>query len=168
MFCVSWSLRRRATEIDPESIAAALANVSRNGLEARIEVRPVASAETILCGVVTPDDAFDFCCCNPPFFETLAETGLNKKRASAATVNELTCPGGELAFVSRMIDDSASLRFQVRWFTTMLGRKATLVALKQRLVQTDGVRARAPVVVGMEWCVCVCVWRARDAQVLLP
>ena len=127
-----------ATEIDPESVGSAQENVVRNNLADRISVRLV-TPDVCLGGVVGPTDAFEFCVCNPPFFESLEETGLNSKRACLATASELTCPGGELAFINRMIDDSIALRFQVRWFTTMLGKKATLAALTRRLHHLDGV-----------------------------
>jgi 23S rRNA (adenine1618-N6)-methyltransferase len=124
-----------ATDIDAESVESARANIARNApyMPALIEVRHVADRARLLCGVLNDDESFEFCVCNPPFFESLADTGLNRRRAAQATAGELTCPGGELAFVSRLLDDSVVLRHRVRWFTTMLGRKASLDALRRRL-----------------------------------
>jgi 23S rRNA A1618 N6-methylase RlmF len=124
-----------ATDIDAESVESARANIARNApyMPALIEVRHVADRARLLCGVLADDECFEFCVCNPPFFESLADTGLNRRRAAHATAGELTCPGGELAFVTRLLDDSVVLRHRVRWFTTMLGRKASLDVLRRRL-----------------------------------
>ncbi|KAI9846047.1 MAG: Methyltransferase-like protein 16, partial [Pleopsidium flavum] len=35
---------------------------------------------------------------------------------------EMVTPGGEVAFVSRMIQESIEWRDQVEWYTTMLGK----------------------------------------------
>ena len=40
-------------------------------------------------------------------------------------------PGGEVAFVRQMVLDSAALRGAVHWYTSMVGKKATLSAVKQ-------------------------------------
>lgn len=43
------------------------------------------------------------------------------------------CPGGEAAFVGAMVADSTVLRGRVHWYTAMLGRKASLKALRAAL-----------------------------------
>lgn len=48
--------------------------------------------------------------------------------------------GGELAFIQRMVADSASLRGRIHWYSSMLGKKATLKALRAEL-QRLGVTA---------------------------
>ena len=45
----------------------------------------------------------------------------------------MVCPGGELAFVTRMAEESSRLRGRVHWYTTMVGKKATLKELRRRL-----------------------------------
>lgn len=40
-------------------------------------------------------------------------------------------PGGEAAFVRQMVLDSAALRGAVHWYTSMVGKKATLSTIKQ-------------------------------------
>lgn len=51
-----------------------------------------------------------------------------------------TRAGGELAFVSAMVQDSLALRGGVHWYSTMVGRKATLKAARS-LLYRHGVRA---------------------------
>lgn len=64
----------------------------------------------VLVGVVNESETFDFCMCNPPFFETFEEAGLNPKTSCGGTPEEMVCIGGEQAFVTRIIQDSAVLR----------------------------------------------------------
>ncbi|XP_031126646.1 uncharacterized protein LOC116028928 [Ipomoea triloba] len=87
----------------------------------------------ILVGVVKEGENFDFCMCNPPFFETIEEAGQNPKTSCAGTTEEMVCPGGEQAFITRMIDDSVKLRQSFRWYTSMIGRKANMKVLESKL-----------------------------------
>lgn len=68
----------------------------------------------VLLGVVKENETFDFCMSNPPFFETFEESGLNPKTSCGGTPEEMVCNGGEQAFVSRIIEDSAVLRQRFR------------------------------------------------------
>ncbi|XP_014509864.1 U6 small nuclear RNA (adenine-(43)-N(6))-methyltransferase-like isoform X2 [Vigna radiata var. radiata] len=87
----------------------------------------------ILVGVVRDDEKFDFCMCNPPFFESLEEAGLNPKTACGGTSREMVCPGGERAFITRIIEDSTQLKQHFRWFTSMVGKKSNLKYLVSKL-----------------------------------
>ena len=68
----------------------------------------------ILIGVVRDGEEFDFCMCNPPFFETMEEAGLNPKTSCGGTPAEMVCPGGEKAFITRIIEDSITLKHTFR------------------------------------------------------
>ncbi|KAG2308017.1 hypothetical protein Bca4012_083025 [Brassica carinata] len=89
----------------------------------------------VLVGVVKESETFDFCMCNPPFFETFEEAGLNPKTSCGGTPAEMVCVGGEQAFVTRIIQDSAVLKQRFRWYTSMLGKKANLKLLISKLWQ---------------------------------
>lgn len=69
----------------------------------------------ILLGVVKDGERFDFCMCNPPFFETMDEAGLNPKTSCGGTPEEMVCPGGEKAFITRIIEDSFVLKQTFRY-----------------------------------------------------
>ena len=79
--------------------------------------------------------------CNPPFFSSLDETRQNPHRHTKATHSELICPGGELAFLTQLITESVLYRKQIVWFSTMLGKKETLKALR-RLFQSMPIQQR--------------------------
>lgn len=68
----------------------------------------------VLLGVVKDGESFDFCMCNPPFFETIEEGSLNPKTSCGGTPAEMVCPGGEQAFISRIIKDSVQLKQSFR------------------------------------------------------
>ncbi|KAJ4847493.1 hypothetical protein Tsubulata_011386 [Turnera subulata] len=87
----------------------------------------------ILLGVVREGESFDFCMCNPPFFENMEEAGLNPKTACGGTCEEMVCPGGEKAFITRITEDSIALKDSFRWFTSMVGRKTNLKFLTVKL-----------------------------------
>jgi len=71
--------------------------------------------------------------CNPPFFESLEQKIDNPHTSCNATDNELVTKGGELHFVSQMIEDSLVLRDRIRWYTSMIGRKVNLTKLVKLL-----------------------------------
>jgi len=76
----------------------------------------------ILVGVVKDDEKFDFCMCNPPFFESLEEGGLNPKTSCGGTSEEMVCPGGEKAFITRIIEDSTQLKQRFRYYFFYMDR----------------------------------------------
>jgi 23S rRNA A1618 N6-methylase RlmF len=94
---------------------------------------PAERSLGVLVGVVSENERFDFCMCNPPFFASMEEAGLNPRTACGGTEVEMVCPGGEEAFVARIIEDSVQLKHTIHWFTTMVGRKVTLKGLTAKL-----------------------------------
>ncbi|XP_072978132.1 uncharacterized protein [Typha angustifolia] len=87
----------------------------------------------VLVGIVKDGESFDFCMCNPPFFESIEAAGLNPKTSCGGTAMEMVCPGGECAFITRIIEDSVSLKHSFRWFTSMVGRKVNLKFLMSKV-----------------------------------
>ena len=135
-----------ATEIDPDSVAAARHNVALNGWEEHIEVRavevsavddPEARAVTnpppasplgaapMLQHVLRPEERPAFCMCNPPFYdEGDRPPGPAPQHAPcAASRAEQFTPGGEVGFVLRLVQESQQLGTQVGWYSSLLGRK---------------------------------------------
>jgi 23S rRNA (adenine1618-N6)-methyltransferase len=82
--------------------------------------------------------------CNPPFYESRTDmltSAASKQRppftACTGSENEMVTPGGEVSFVSRMIDESLVLRDRVQWYTSMLGKFSSVVVLVQKLRGND-------------------------------
>uniref|UniRef100_A0A1I8HY98 U6 small nuclear RNA (adenine-(43)-N(6))-methyltransferase n=1 Tax=Macrostomum lignano TaxID=282301 RepID=A0A1I8HY98_9PLAT len=140
-----------ATEVDKRNAAYAEENVARNGLQDRVRVA-LAPADAgpleFPLSLAEPQEQFDFCMCNPPFFADAAEAqGLLNTRsdsrhppmsASTAASVESFSSGGEVMFVSRIAQESSRHRDRCRVFTSMLGRKPSLKPLK-RLLERLGV-----------------------------
>lgn len=113
---------------------------SAAGMETKDGAAPDSTAPHNQGGVLRPalrdsDPVFAFTMCNPPFFSTLDKAGLNPNTDHEGTAEEMVCPGGEEAFVRRMIYDSAALKDRVYWFSTMCGKKSTLKAARYQLQQ---------------------------------
>lgn len=73
----------------------------------------------VLLGVVRDGEQFDFCICNPPFFESMEEAGLNPKTSCGGTPEEMVCSGGERAFITRIIEDSVALKQTFRYSSSL-------------------------------------------------
>lgn len=63
--------------------------------------------------------------CNPPFFSSIEEAGQNQRTAFGGTAEEMVHPGGELSFVTKILEESIQLQSRVHWYTVMLGKKST-------------------------------------------
>ncbi|KIM68846.1 hypothetical protein SCLCIDRAFT_20156 [Scleroderma citrinum Foug A] len=71
--------------------------------------------------------------CNPPFYsnpEEVAQSAEAKEfipnAACTGSGSEMITPGGEVAFVSRMFCESLQYKSRCRWYTSMLGKLASL------------------------------------------
>lgn len=138
---------------------------ANKGLAKKIECRLQANAKHILQGVIKPSDKFELTLCNPPFHSSLSDASKGSQRklknlaqhknkqqgialannakssTTAPALNfggqkaELWCEGGELKFISDMINESQDFSKQVLWFTCLVSKKDNIAPLKQALKQ---------------------------------
>ncbi|WP_299013332.1 23S rRNA (adenine(1618)-N(6))-methyltransferase RlmF [uncultured Photobacterium sp.] len=160
-----------AADIDPLSIKSAKFIVEANstlagGIKCRLQKNP----DHIFEGMINSNDIFDFTMCNPPFHRSLEEAtagserkvknlsanarkkgtrGFEKpKKNESGVLNfggqkaELWCPGGEAAFINRMIKQSVETASQCFWFTTLVSKKENLSAIYKALKQVGAVDVR--------------------------
>lgn len=90
------------------------------------------------------DKIYDFSMCNPPFFESDGDDEriakvLPPRNASSGNDNELKTTGGEIAFVTRMIEESVDLGNRIKIYTAMIGRKTDLFNLK-KLIRSKNIK----------------------------
>jgi 23S rRNA (adenine1618-N6)-methyltransferase len=52
----------------------------------------------------------------------------------------MVTPGGEVAFVERIIQESMLLRERVQWYTSMLGKHSSVAVILERLRQAHNVQ----------------------------
>jgi 23S rRNA A1618 N6-methylase RlmF len=105
----------------------------------RIEIRSSEKGPVprIMRAINMTNEAFDFLMCNPPFFSRPDETyDQEEDRAFGGTDLERWCEGGEIGFVSGLIDESITLRNKIVWFTSMLGIKDSLNGILAKLYQS--------------------------------
>lgn len=122
-----------ATEIDQRSFESACKNVEMNGLSGRITILKIDDQRANLLphlSEVKPHLVM----CNPPFYDPEEEQV--KKAIKRARINytngEGFYPGGEVAFVKRMIEESL-LRPEVFFFSAIIGIKRHLMVLEEYL-----------------------------------
>jgi len=138
-----------ATEADPENCMHARKNVEKNGMAKEITVFQVEKEVALLTPLNDPSlpgalpKKYDFCMCNPPFFADHMEaqavgTSRSMDRPEAMSVStaspeECIAHGGEVGFVRQMIQESLLLKERVTVYSSMLGKKTSLAALKEEL-----------------------------------
>lgn len=150
-----------ATDLHPDSLNSARHLVAANALSDRVELRQQLSPAAIFEGVTTVTDRFAASLCNPPFHASAAEAaegtqrkvrnlaaGRSHRSAGQPALNfggqahELWCPGGETAFLSRMIIESAARPALCRWFTTLVSKSDRLPELQAALATVRATEMR--------------------------
>lgn len=139
------------SDIDAGALASAKAIIQSNsGLGDAVELRRQQSSHQIFQGLIAANERFDLTLCNPPFHASAQEAqesserkwrGLGKPRptSKAPVLNfggqgaELWCEGGEAGFVRRMVEESADVRYQVLWFSTLVSKEASLPSVFRSL-----------------------------------
>ncbi|WP_256012645.1 23S rRNA (adenine(1618)-N(6))-methyltransferase RlmF [Desertivirga xinjiangensis] len=105
-----------------------------------VELRHQKSSSDIFKGIIKLHDYFDLSICNPPFHASMQDAisgtmrkqknlGLDKKTPVlnfGGQKAELWYPGGEIAFVRKMIEQSAEIPQNCYWFTTLVSKKENL------------------------------------------
>ncbi|KAG0646343.1 U6 small nuclear RNA (adenine-(43)-N(6))-methyltransferase [Hyphodiscus hymeniophilus] len=125
--------RFAGTDIDDKSLRFARQNIQINGLKNRIKLYQSKPDGPLLPLDSLGFENIDFSMCNPPFYESQAEmltSAASKQRppftACTGSESEMVTPGGEVAFVSRMIEESIVLQDRVQWYSSMLGKFSSL------------------------------------------
>ena len=147
------------SDIERGALASAQAIIDANeGLADAIELRHQPSPARVFHGIVRRDERFDLVMCNPPFHASMEDAragsarkcknlgrGAGPARAPVLNVGgrsaELVCAGGEAGFILRMIEESALIPRQCRWFTSLVAKAGSLRAIESAL-SAAGVRAR--------------------------
>ena len=139
------------TDVDTRSIDSSLAILSKNpSLSAKIQCRLQTEPEDIFTGIIHKDDRFDFSLCNPPFHKSEKDAfrGTQRKNRNLGNslpkalnfggqANELWYPGGEVAFVTKMIKQSARYATNCFWFSCLVSKKDNLDVIYKVLKQIN-------------------------------
>jgi len=141
-------------DIDSLAIKTASLLVKANpNISKKITIRQQKSKQHILTGMVKSADRFAFTLCNPPFHASMeaATAGSQRKQENlskkalvntkselnfAGKTHELSCAGGEIAFVKQMVTESTLIKEQVCWFTCLLSKGENVAPIKKLLKQS--------------------------------
>lgn len=153
-------------DIDTLAVKTAKLLVDANpNIRKKITIRPQKNKQLILLGIVNKTDKFAFSMCNPPFHASmekaaagslLKQKNLNKKAKKSSVISdantsllnfsgqahELSCEGGEIAFVKQMVEESVLLKQQVCWFTCLLSKSENVAPLKKLLASKKAVQIK--------------------------
>ena len=146
------------TESDPVALRHAQQIVANNpALTGLVECRLQKSATGIFRDVLAPGETFATCICNPPYHASAEEAAagtqrklrnLGQARTKEPVRNfggqpaELWCRGGEVAFIRRLINESARRPQTCRWFTTLLAKSAHLAEIEHALTSVRATEVR--------------------------
>ncbi len=154
------------SDTNPAALAAAQRIIEANaGLGAAIQLRRQSKPAHIFHGLIATGERFDLSLCNPPFHASMAEAHAGTRRklrnlgasregrsTKAPVLNfggqeaELWCPGGEAAFIGRMISESARIPQSCLWFTSLVAKESNL---RQVLATLKSVKPQQSRVIGM-------------------
>ncbi len=148
LFNAEYNVKMVGVDIDNKSILNAKKIIQSNNLSENIDLRlqPTPS-EIFNKHVIKNNEKYFFSMSNPPFYDSLddAEKASERKwinlgknsnksrRQFGGTMNELVCPGGDLGFVSKMIQQSTNYKNQVLYFSALVSQEKHLSKLCRTL-----------------------------------
>lgn len=116
---------------------------------AAIELRRQPDPQAIFAGILQPGERYAATLCNPPFHASPDDAVRGSKRKwknlgkttgkqvpllnFGGQAAERWCPGGEAAFIERMIRESRTFAAQVGWFTCLVSKASNLPPLQAAL-----------------------------------
>ncbi|KTT11879.1 23S rRNA methyltransferase [Pseudomonas oryzihabitans] len=138
------------SDIAPAALEAFSRTLAANpDCAAAIELRRQPDPQAIFAGILQPGEHYAATLCNPPFHAspTDAVRGSQRKWKNLGKTTgkqvpllnfggqaaELWCPGGEAAFIERMIRESRRFAPQVGWFTCLVSKASNLPMLQAAL-----------------------------------
>lgn len=146
------------TDINQDSLTNAQHILDQNpDFSSFIQLKKQPDTDHIFTNIIGLEDRFTFTMCNPPFHDSeesamkgnIRKTkNLNKSKKIKPLLNfsgqqsELWCEGGELAFITRMINESAIFSSQVLWFTCLVSKKYNLNKLTTLLKKVKAVEVK--------------------------
>lgn len=151
----SYGWKMLGTDINQDSLKNAQHILNQNlDLSSVIRLKHQPDSDCIFKNIIEGEDRFTFSMCNPPFHdsEEAAMKGnirktknLKKTKSKQPLLNfggkqsELWCEGGELAFITKMINESVLYPSKVLWFTCLVSKKDNLPKLTSLLKKVKAV-----------------------------
>ncbi len=154
----SYGWKMWGTDISRKSLQNAQNILEGNPeFSSKIHLKFQPDSRFIFKNVLSSEDWFAFSMCNPPFHDSekaaikgnLRKTkNLHKNKIHNSKLNfagkdsELWCEGGEIAFISKMIEESAAFSSQILWFTCLVSKKENLPKLYSLLKKANAIEIK--------------------------
>jgi 23S rRNA (adenine1618-N6)-methyltransferase len=153
----SYGWRCVGTDIDALALKAAQLIIEANPpLTGQVSLRQQTNSNKVFQGIIKAGEQFQLTVCNPPFYGSAADAAAanQRKRSNlkladspqqrnfAGQQHELWCPGGELAFIQKMITESVDFASQVGWFTSLVSQQSHLKVLDAAARQAGAVEVK--------------------------
>ncbi len=138
----SYGWEMLGTDINTNSLENAQKILESNpDLKENIQLKSQPEIDLIFKNIISKENKFTFSMCNPPFHDSeesalqgnrRKNNNLRKSKTQKINLNfsgqqsELWCEGGEMAFIKKMINESAQFSSQVLWFTSLVSKKDNL------------------------------------------
>jgi len=146
------------TDINLKSLENAQKILDENpDFSSHIQLKFQPDSNFIFKNILSPENRFAFSMCNPPFHDSeesamkgnIRKTKTLKKSKTPKTnlnfggqQSELWCEGGEFAFISKMIEESALFSSQILWFTCLVSKQENLSRLTSLLNKVKAVEVK--------------------------
>lgn len=154
----SYGWKMLGTDINENSLENAHKILLHNpDLLSTIQLKHQPDPNHIFKNIINSEDRFMFSMCNPPFHDSeeaalkgnIRKTkNLKKSKVDKPLLNfggqqsELWCEGGELAFITKMINESTLYSSQVLWFTCLVSKKDNLFKLTTLLKKLKAIEIK--------------------------
>lgn len=154
----SYGWEMLGTDINQKSLENAQKILDGNpDFSSHIQLKFQPDSNFIFKNILSPENRFTFSMCNPPFHDSeesamkgnLRKTkNLKKSKTPKTNLNfggqqsELWCEGGELAFISKMIEESTLFSSQILWFTCLVSKQENLFKLTSLLNKVKAVEVK--------------------------
>ncbi|MBD3904564.1 23S rRNA (adenine(1618)-N(6))-methyltransferase RlmF [Chryseobacterium sp. Ch-15] len=154
----SYGWKMTGTDINQKSLENAQKILDENpNFSSHIQLKFQPDSKFIFKNILSSEDKFTFSMCNPPFHDSeesamkgnLRKTkNLNKSKIKNPKLNfsgqqsELWCEGGEIAFISNMIQESVKFSSQILWLTCLVSKKENLFKLNSLLNKVKAVEVK--------------------------
>lgn len=154
----SYGWEMLGTDINQKSLENAQKILDDNpDFSSHIQLKFQPDSNFIFKNILSLENRFTFSMCNPPFHDSeesamkgnLRKTkNLKKSKTPKINLNfggqqsALWCEGGELAFISKMIEESALFSSQILWFTCLVSKQENLFKLTSLLNKVKAVEMK--------------------------
>ncbi|RZL35953.1 MAG: 23S rRNA (adenine(1618)-N(6))-methyltransferase RlmF [Pedobacter sp.] len=146
------------SDIDAVAVKNAKGIVASNPtLANKVDLRLQSNKSAIFKDVIHKQERFDLTICNPPFHSSAAEAMAGSQRKNrnlgnkeyvkpvlnfGGQQNELWTNGGEVGFITRMIDESKLYKKQCFWFSSLVSKSENLGGIYAMLKRAEVAEVR--------------------------